>query len=143
MKVYGIYPGSLKNIDEVNNMSETQLFCAINSLECAIYDYKRIMVRNMNRCIDISEDEYALEYLYNQVSKFGVELIKNNEGRVIRTGDFISWYEFQIAYIKKLKELKKIENTSIDPKKFVVNTSYLQFKEKMKEVESKYVKTLK
>ena len=49
MKVYGIYPGSLKNIDEVNKMSETQLFCAINSLECAIYDYKRIMVRNMNR----------------------------------------------------------------------------------------------
>ena len=62
-KVYGVYSGSIENLKEIDKLSEVELFLAISSLDNYILKYKRIQAYNMTRGLDITEDEFALEYL--------------------------------------------------------------------------------
>jgi len=101
-KIYGVYPGSIKNLEEVENYSELELFLAIYSLESYILSYKRIVAYNMIKGVDTQESEYALEYLINKTQKFGVEIEKDSIGKSIRIGDYASWYEYYLTYVSSI-----------------------------------------
>ena len=138
-KIYGVYSGNIENLEEIEKLSEVELFLAISSLDNYILTYKRIQAYNMTRGLDITEDEYALEYLINKTKKFGVELEKDKMGRVIKKGDYASWYEYFANYFGKVlskEEFKKfidLKSKGYNVSKYLPQESYLQYKKNIEE----------
>lgn len=141
-KVYGVYSGSIENLKEIDKLSEVELFLAISSLDNYILKYKRIQAYNMIRGLDITEDEFALEYLINKTKNFGVELEKDKEGRVIKTGDYAGWYEYFAKYFNKVlskEEFRKfieLKSKGYNVSQYLPQESYLDYK-KSKEEQAK------
>jgi hypothetical protein len=131
-KIYGQYPGSIKNIEEIKKLNEVELFFAISSLYNDLLSSKA-----KDKNIDTVEDEYALEYLMNQTEKFGVELEKSDDGRIIKSGDYASWYEYHLHYFnKKLKrnefmQFLELKSRGYNVSKYLPNDSYLEYKKKI------------
>lgn len=136
-KIYGEYKGNIENLEEIEKLSEVELFLAISSLEYYITTYKKIIAYNMSRGMDITEDEYALEYLINRTQNFGVELKKDKQGRVIRTGDYASWYEYHHNHFGKIltkdefKKFLELKTKGYNVSKYLPNESYLEYKKKL------------
>ena len=141
-KVYGVYPGNLSNLDEIKKLTESELFMVISSLENYLLQYKRIAVRNASRCFDISEDEYALEFLIGKTAGFGVELEKDENGKVIRTGDYASWCEFHMKNFESSMDFKKfldLKAKGYNVSRYIPNSSYLEYKKRVEEVQRKQI----
>lgn len=138
-KVYGEYQGNIKNIDEIEKLNEIELFLAISSLESYILSYKRILAYNMTRGIDITEDEYALEYLINKTEKFGVELERDKDGRIIKTGDYSNWYQYHNNHFartlsrEQFREFLDLKSKGYNVSKYLPNDSYLEYKKRIQE----------
>ena len=136
-KVYGIYPGNLQDIQAINKLSETELFMAISSLDYYILAYKRVQVYNGGRSIDITEDEYALEYLINKTRNFGVELQKDERGKVIKIGDYAGWYQYHLTHFSKVltkEEFDKfldLKTKGYNVSRYLPEYSYLEYKKRM------------
>ena len=89
-KIFGIYPGSIKDIDAVKKYSASELREQIFRISNKIKDE----LNEDNISIqDILEDQYALEYLMQQTRQFGVLLPVPEKGKHIKATDsFNNWY---------------------------------------------------
>lgn len=95
-KIYGLYPGSLQDIEKINTMNEIELYFAIYKLSWKIWESSR------NNDSDLEEDKYALEYLIYQTTRFGVELNEPCENKhILKTASYNAWYNFYSSYLKK------------------------------------------
>lgn len=103
-KIYGIYPGSIEDVEKINNLNEIDLFLAIDSLSYSLWKKKKDISLN----IDTTEDEYALDYMIYQTTKFGVDLsIPIDGNRIFKTSSYIAWYSFYKNHFKKNKDTWK------------------------------------
>lgn len=139
-KIYGIYPGSIKYLEEIDNLNEVELFLAIQSLNNYILTSKEL-----NEC-DLQDDEYALEYLINKTKKFGVEIEKDKNGKIIKNGDFLNWCEYYMKYFTKVlsrEEFRKfldLKSRGYNVSKYLPNGSYLNYKKKILMKNKTYIK---
>ena len=102
-KIYGIYPGCIKDVDKILNLDEIGLYLAIDALWQYIWKCKDDIAYDRISDVDLSEEEYALEYLISLTRKFGVELNEPAEGKHIQlTTSFESWYHYYSNHFKNV-----------------------------------------
>lgn len=100
-RIYGIDPGSIKDVDKVNNFSEVELYFAIDALGSYIWRCNHDMSHGRIPTIDLTEKRYALEYLVYQTTKFGVELEKPAiDQHITPTPSYNAWYSFYNNHFK-------------------------------------------
>ena len=93
-KISGVYPGNLRNPDEVKNMNEVDLFLLIDYYIDYIAREAHI-VNTFHINIDLSELVYALDYLVYHTKKFGIDIKNPIAGEHIEPSeDFYVWYNF-------------------------------------------------
>ena len=94
-RIYGIDPGSLTNTDEIDNLSEIDLYLYIYGLGDYIWKSHIDIGNKKLPNIKLEEETYALEYMINQTKKFGVELPEPIEGKHLTiTSSYIDWYTY-------------------------------------------------
>ena len=122
-RIYGLDPGSIENLEQINNLSELDLYFAIDGLGYHIWYCIHAMSHDRIPKVDLTEEQYALEYLVYQTRKFGVELPDAVEGKHIeRTQSYDAWYRFyhnhfnNVLTKQQFEELqyKKINGENID-----------------------------
>lgn len=95
VRIYGIDPGSIENVESINNLCEVELFFAIYELGKHIWNCNHNMMYGRIIEIDLTEEKYAYEYMIYQTTKFGVELPEPQIGKHIHvTPSYAVWYKF-------------------------------------------------
>ncbi|MDD4548092.1 MAG: hypothetical protein PHI05_05075 [Bacilli bacterium] len=91
-RIFGIDPGFLKNKDGIDQLSEVDLYFAINNISRMINSTINSAYGNK---IDLTEEQYAIEYCAYQTTKFGVEFDKPEPGKhILSTPSYEAWYRF-------------------------------------------------
>lgn len=103
-KIYGIYPGYLEKegkLETVNNLKEYELFFLLRALHDVNF---RIL--HSGDDVDISDNVYAIGYLKQLTTKFGVEMEKPEKGKNgnLRTKSYIKWYDFWYNHFENMSE---------------------------------------
>ena len=80
-RIYGIDPGSIKDVDEFNNLDEIDLWMNIDGLGFYLWYCNHEMADGRMSRVDLTEEQYAMEYMVYQTKKFGVELRDPEEGK--------------------------------------------------------------
>lgn len=94
-RIHGIYPGLETNVDYVNSLSEVDLYFAIDAVEKHIEKCQHDMAYNSKLKIDLTEQEYFLDYMIYLTTKFGVKLPAPEEGKRIQiTMSYNAWFNF-------------------------------------------------
>jgi len=102
-RIYGIDPGSIKDIELINNLSEVDLYHQIDALGGHIWYCKHAMSHDRIPVIDLTEEEYALEYMVNQTRKFGVELPEPKiNNHLSPTASYFAWFRFYDNHFKNI-----------------------------------------
>lgn len=102
-RIYGIDPGCLKDVATINNLSEVDLYFAIEAMEAHIWRCRHEMKYGRIPQIDLTEEKYALEYMIYQTTKFGVELPNPTLGQHIPiTPSYNAWYSFYSNHFKNV-----------------------------------------
>ena len=102
-RIYGIDPGSIKDVERINNLSEVDLYLAIEAIGSHIWRCKHDMAKGRIPKIDLTEEQYALEYLVYQTTKFGVELpAPEIDKHIIPTPSYNAWYNFYSNHFKNV-----------------------------------------
>lgn len=110
-KIYGIYPGSIADTQKIENLSEVDLYFAIDALGYHIWYCNHSMAHDRIPRIDLTEEQYALEYLVYQTRKFGIELPDAEIGKHIpRTESYSAWYEFYHNHFYKVLNQNQFED---------------------------------
>lgn len=105
-KIYGIYPGCLKDLDAVAKLNELELFVNVECLGGHIWWCNHQMNCGRIEPIDLTEEQYALEYLVYQTTKFGVELAEPTlDKHVQKTPSYMAWYQFWYNHYQSLSNL--------------------------------------
>ena len=100
-KIYGLYPGSLRNIKRANNLNEYELYLEIDRLASRIRRISDAQKYGKAQDVDLTEDQYALEYLVNLTRNFGIELPIPMSGRhIIPTPSYWKWIKFNDQHFK-------------------------------------------
>lgn len=109
-RIYGLDPGSIENLEQINNLSELDLYFAIDGLGYHIWYCNHAMAHDRIPKVDLTEEQYALEYLVYQTRKFGVELPDAKEGKHIeRTQSYDAWYRFYHNHFYNFLTKKQFE----------------------------------
>lgn len=109
-RIYGLDPGSIKNKDQIDNLSEIDLYFAIDGLGYHIWYCNHAMSHDRIPKVDLTEEIYALEYLVYQTRKFGVELPDAEDGKhVARTQSYDAWYRFYYNHFNNVLTKKQFE----------------------------------
>ena len=94
-RIYGIDPGSIKDVNSVASLSEVDLFFQIHGLGGHIWRCKHDMSHGRIPVIDLTEEQYALEYLVYQTTKFGVDIPEPEiDKHIAKTPSYTAWYNF-------------------------------------------------
>ena len=102
VRIYGIDPGSISEVEKVNELDEIDLWLTIDGLGYHIWWCNHAMSHGRIEKVDLTEEQYALEYLVYQTRKFGVELPEAEEGKhVVGTPSYYTWYSFYSNHFKK------------------------------------------
>ena len=104
-RIYGIDPGSIQDVEMINNLSEVDLYFMIYAMSDHIWRCKHNMAHDMAHGkipkIDLTEDQYALEYMMYQTTKFGVELPEPEiDKHITATPSYNAWYKFYVDHFK-------------------------------------------
>jgi hypothetical protein len=100
IRIYGIYPGLLDNKDQIDQLSEVDLYFKIDSLSKIIAS--TLQNANYKDRPNLIEAQYAIEYCAYQTSKFGVELAKPEIGKhIVSTPSYEAWYHFYDNHFKR------------------------------------------
>lgn len=100
-RIYGIDPGSIKDVERINNLSEVDLYFMIDAMGGHIWRCKHDMAHGRIPEIDLTEEQYALEYMVYQTTKFGVELPEPEmDKHITATPSYNAWYKFYADYFK-------------------------------------------
>lgn len=102
IRIFGIDKGSIKDVEKINNLSEVDLFLAIEGLGGHIWRCMHDMSHGRIEKIDLTEERYALEYMVYQTTKFGVELPEPQPYKHIeKTDSYNAWYQFYRTHFKE------------------------------------------
>ena len=102
VRIYGLDPGSIKEVEKINELDEIGLWLAIDGLGYHIWWCNHAMSHGRIEKVDLTEEQYALEYLVYQTRKFGVELPEAEEWKhVVGTLSYYTWYSFYSNHFKK------------------------------------------
>lgn len=102
VRVFGIDKGSIQDVEKINNLSEVDLFLAIEGLGGHIWRCMHDMSHGRIEEIDLTEEQYALEYMVYQTTKFGVELPEPQPYKHIeKTPSYNAWYNFYRTHFKE------------------------------------------
>ena len=100
-RIYGIDPGSISDVEEINNLSEIDLYFAIDAMGGHIWRCKHDMAHGRIPEIDLTEEQYALEYMVYQTTRFGVELpAPEIDKHITATPSYNAWYKFYSSHFK-------------------------------------------
>ena len=97
MKVYGVYPGDIVDTKLIDNMDEIDLFFTIYRTKVSL-DRNRQLIYRRKENIDITETEYAINYMMAQTSKFGVKISDLSMNKRILNPSFWDWYKFYLHH---------------------------------------------
>ena len=101
-RIYGIDPGSIKDVEAVKNLSELDLFFQISGLGHHIWRCRHEMYHGRIPQIDLTEEQYALEYMVYLTTKFGVELNEPEIDQHIKASEsYNAWYSFYNEHFNK------------------------------------------
>ncbi len=140
VKIYGKYKGSARYINNVEKLSEIELFFLIHHLNYYIWRCHREVYLKQMVNHDFIEDIYALEYLKYQTTRFGVKLKEPSIFNKIGSSEsYESWYQFYENHFyhlltdKDLDNLKKDFYSGKDITKYLPETTWQeQYKNKTK-----------
>lgn len=100
-RIYGIDPGSIKDVEKINNLGEVDLYFAIDAMGGHIWRCRHDMAHGRIPEIDLTEEQYALEYMVYQTTKFGVELpAPEIDKHITATPSYNAWYKFYSSHFK-------------------------------------------
>lgn len=125
-KIFGIYPGIIKDTSEVDNYDEIDLYFMIDSIGGMIWRLNHDMADGRIERVDLTGYQYAIEYCLNQTRKFGVELDEPTPGKHMETTDsYRAWYSFYNNHFKNVltddewDEFQRRKNCGEDYSKFL------------------------
>lgn len=114
VRIYGIDPGSISEVEKINNLDEIDLWLTIDGLGYHIWYCNHAMSHGRIDKVDLTEEQYALEYLVYQTRKFGVELPEAEEGKhLVGTPSYYAWYSFYSNHFKNVLTDKEWEQFQI------------------------------
>ena len=100
-RIYGIDPGCISDVEKVNNLSEEDLYLMIDALGGHIWRCNHEMAHGRMPKIDLTEEQYAIEYLVYQTTKFGVEIpAPEIDKHIEQTPSYGAWYNFYNDHFK-------------------------------------------
>lgn len=100
-RIYGIDPGSIQDTEKINNLSEVNLYFAIDAMCRHIWRCRHDMSHGRIPEIDLTEEQYALEYMVYQTTKFGAELpTPEIDKHITATPSYNAWYKFYSNHFK-------------------------------------------
>jgi len=109
-RIFGLDPGAIKNPEQIDNLSEIDLYFAIEGLGLHIWCRQYEMAHNRSQNIDLTEQQFALEYLVYQTTKFGVDLPVPKKGYHIETTDSYNvWYKFYYNHFNNILSKEQFE----------------------------------
>ena len=100
-RIYGIDPGSITDVEKINTMDEIDLWMYIDAVGYHIWYCNHAMAHDRIPKVDLTEEQYAMEYMVNQTRKFGVELPEPELGKhIVQTESYWNWYMFYSNHFK-------------------------------------------
>lgn len=125
-RIYGMDPGCIRDINEVNNLDEVNLYLLIDAMAGHIWRCKHEMAHGRIPYIDLTEEQYALEYMIYQTKKFGVDLKEPTiDKHVTPTNSYKAWYKFYDNHFKRVLNNKQwnaflqAKNNGLDVSEFM------------------------
>lgn len=102
-RIYGIDPGSIQDMEKINNLGEVDLYFSIDAMGAHIWRCRHEMSHGRIPQIDLTEEQYALEYMVYQTTKFGVELPEPTiDKHISATPSYNAWYNFYSNHFKNV-----------------------------------------
>lgn len=102
-KIYGIYPGSISDVDKINNLNEVELYHSIDSMGALIWRLNHEMSHGRIEQTDLTELQYGIEYMVYQTTKFGVELDEPQiDKHITPSPSYLKWYKFYDNHFKNV-----------------------------------------
>ena len=136
-RIYGIDPGSIKDVEKINNLSEVDLYFMISEMAKHIRRCKHEMYHGRIPEIDLTDEEYALEYMVYQTTKFGVELPEPQiDKHITITPSYKAWYIFYADHFnntftsEKWKEFQKARENGEDISTYMPSGNWTDLLEK-------------
>lgn len=100
-RIYGIDSGSIKDTKPFETMEELDLYFNIDAMGGHIWRCKHDMSHGRIPEIDLIEEQYALEYMVYQTTRFGVELSNPQiDKHITPTASYQAWFRFYDNYFK-------------------------------------------
>lgn len=104
-RIYGKDTGSIQDVEAVNNLSEVELFFQINALGGHIWRCKHEMAHGRIEHVDLTEEQYALEYMVYLTTKFGVEIPEPEMDKHVEgTESYRAWFKFYNDHFNGMSE---------------------------------------
>lgn len=100
-RIYGVDKGCIIDSEEINKLDEVDLYFRINAMGGHIWRCRHEMAHGRISQIDLTEEEYAIEYMVYQTVKFGVELPEPQiDKHITTTPSYIAWFKFYDSHFK-------------------------------------------
>ena len=100
-RIYGIDPGSIQDPESIAKLSEVELYFMIDGLSHHIWYCRHEASHGRIEPVDLTEEEYALEYLAYQTTRFGVELrAPEMDKHIVSTPSYVAWVTFYDNHFK-------------------------------------------
>ncbi len=94
-RIYGIDPGYIKDVELFKNMGEIELYFNIAAIGGHIWRCRHDMSHGRIPEIDLTEEQYAFEYMVYQTTRFGVEFPEPEiDKHITATPSYNAWYTF-------------------------------------------------
>ena len=139
-KIYGIYPGCLSRLEEIENFSELDFYEAIDYIGGIIWRCNHDMADGRIEVVDLTELQYALEYLVDKTRKFGVELPEPEPGKHLTPSkSYLAWFQFYYNHFhytltdEEWNKYQKAKKNKEDISKFMPKGSWKDLLEEEKE----------
>lgn len=100
-RIYGIDKGSIIDIEKIKELNEVDLYFNIDAIGGYILRCKHEMSHGRIPQIDLTEEEYAIEYMVYQTTKFGAELPDPQmDKHIIPTPSYLAQFKFYDNHFK-------------------------------------------
>jgi len=125
-KIFGVYPGSLKDVEYIKNCSEQTLYFLINTLGGFIWRMNHDMADGrIKENVDLSGEQYAIEFCVYQTTRFGVEILEAKEDEHIKNShSYWAWFRWWDSYFqnelssREFEEYNKLSNQKLNISKY-------------------------
>ncbi len=101
-RIYGIDQGCC-DPEEIKNLSELDLYFQIDAMSAYLWRCHHEMDHGRIEQIDLTEEQYAFEYMVYQTTKFGVEIPEPRlDKHITVTPSYHAWHQFYSNHFKSL-----------------------------------------